>query len=291
MVTSFEQILQIGKNRLREAGRPDADLDAELLLLDVVREPRSFLFVHRHDAADDYTAEAYFHRIDRRAEGEPLQYITGSQEFMRFPFKINEHVIIPRQDTEILVEKALKAAASMKPGIRILDLCCGSGAIGISMAHYLPKAKVTACDISEEALAVAARNAERNGVSRRIRFQKSDMFDIEKRGRQQKIKGHLDMILCNPPYIPTADIRELQKEVAQFEPKGALDGGEDGLHFYRILAEEAMSFLNPGGVLLMEIGSDQAEDVVRLFREGNAGGSPTVIQDLAGLDRVVMIPA
>ncbi|MGI6206270.1 MAG: peptide chain release factor N(5)-glutamine methyltransferase [Anaerovoracaceae bacterium] len=287
MVTSFGEILRIGINRLEKAETPDATRDAELLLLNAVSEPRSFLYVHKNDACDDYTAEHYFNMIDRRAAGEPTQYITGEQEFMGLPFEVNESVLIPRQDTETLVEYAITRAGSMKSGLSILDMCCGSGAIGVSVAANLPKAKVTACDVSEAALEVAKRNAEKNGVGKRVSFEHTDMFNRIKRGRLVPLKGKFDMILCNPPYIPSGVIPGLQREITEHEPVTALDGGEDGLDFYRIIAAGAWQHMAKKGLLIMEIGYDQAAEVSSLLEEQNKYAEIEVHKDLAGKDRVV----
>ena len=287
MVTSFGEILKIGINRLEAENNPDATLDAELLLLYAVDEPRSFLFVHRNDACDDYTADYYFNLIDRRAAGEPVQYITGTQEFMGLKFEVNGSVLIPRQDTETLVEYAINRAGTMKGSISILDMCCGSGAIAVSMASNLPKAKVTACDISEEALDVADRNAAKNGVEKRITFEHTNMFNRIKRGREVPLKGRFNMILCNPPYIPSGVIPGLQREITEYEPVTALDGGADGLDFYRILAENSWKYLSKHGLLIMEIGYDQADAVKQLLESQDRFADIEVHKDLAGKDRVV----
>ena len=215
MLITFGEVLEIGIHRLQEAKIADAKRDAENLLL----------FLHRNDGTDEYQADAYFDLIDRRAAGEPLQYIVGSQEFMGLPFKVNESVLIPRQDTETLVELALEKAKEKKRSLSVLDMCCGSGAIAVSIAHFLPKAKVTACDISAEALEIARKNAEKNGLGSRIDFRESDLFHVKKRKKIIQMKETFDMILSNPPYIPTDVIGTLQTEIKDHEPLTALDGG------------------------------------------------------------------
>lgn len=286
MIT-FGHVLEIGIRRLEEAGISDGKRDAETLLLHMENADRTFLYVHRYDATDEYRAEAYFRFIDRRAEGEPLQYILGSQEFMGLSFEVNPSVLIPRQDTETLVELAVSRAAEKKKSLSVLDMCCGSGAIAVSMAHFLPKAKVTACDISPEALEVARRNAEKNGLGGRIEFLESDLFYVTKRKKKIHMKDTFDMILSNPPYIPTEVIGTLQTEVKDHEPLTALDGGADGLDFYRRIAEEAAESLKKDGLMLLEIGSDQAEAVTSLLRDAGYYGEIEVTRDLAGLQRVV----
>ena len=280
-------MLEVGIHRLEEAKIADAKRDAETLLLYLEKADRTFLYVHRNDATDEYRADAYFGLIDRRAAGEPLQYILGSQEFMGLNFAVNPSVLIPRQDTETLVELALKRAGEKKRSLSILDMCCGSGAIAVSMAHFLPKAKITACDISPEALEVARGNAARNGLNGRIEFRESDLFFMTKRKKTVRIKDSFDMILSNPPYIPTQDIDTLQTEVRDHEPIKALDGGSDGLDFYRRIAEDAFGSLKKDGLMFLEIGCDQAEAVTSLLRGAGYYSEIEVHKDLTGLDRVI----
>ncbi len=287
MFITFGEVLQIGINRLKEARISDAKRDAEELMLYLMHEERKFLFLHYRDDTDEDHADAFFEMVDRRAAGEPLQYIVGSQEFMGLPFEVNESVLIPRQDTESLVELALEKAKEKKRSLSVLDMCCGSGAIAVSVAHFLPKAKVTACDISADALEVAKRNAEKNGVAGRIEFLQSDLFSVQKKKKTVPIKETFDMILSNPPYIPTAVIGTLQREICEHEPLGALDGGEDGLDFYRRIVKDARANLKKDGLLMMEIGSDQAEAVTALLEAEDAYEEIEVHRDLAGLDRIV----
>lgn len=287
MLITFGEILKIGITRLEQANIPDAERDANLLLQYMMHEDNKFIFIHRNDGTDESHAEEYFSLIDRRADGEPLQYITGSQDFMGCSFEVNESVLIPRQDTETVVEFALEKARSRRKCGAILDMCCGSGAIAVSMAKELPKADVTACDCSEGALETAKRNAVLNGVEKRVTFKQSDMFEVTKRGKVTQIKGKFDMIVCNPPYIPSAVIETLQPEVRDHEPRMALDGGTDGLDFYRIIARDACGHLKKDGMLILEIGHDQADDVVGLLRDMCAYADIEVHKDLAGHDRIV----
>ena len=287
MYITFGHMLEVGIHRLEEAKIADAKRDAETLLLYLEKADRTFLYVHRNDATDEYRADAYFGLIDRRAAGEPLQYILGSQEFMGLNFAVNPSVLIPRQDTETLVELALRRAGEKKRSLSILDMCCGSGAIAVSMAHFLPKAKITACDISPEALEVARGNAARNGLNGRIEFRESDLFFMTKRKKTVRIKDSFDMILSNPPYIPTQDIDTLQTEVRDHEPIKALDGGSDGLDFYRRIAEDAFGSLKKDGLMFLEIGCDQAEAVTSLLSGAGYYSEIEVHKDLTGLDRVI----
>jgi release factor-specific protein-(glutamine-N5) methyltransferase len=227
--------------------------------------------------------QEYEKRIYARIEGVPLQYIVGMQEFMGLPFRVNPSVLIPRLDTEILVEQVLDLIA--RKGLRrpeILDLCTGSGAIGISIAAKIPDAIVTMTDVSEEALKTAMRNASLNEVSRRCIFALGNMFDAVP---EDKV---YDVIVCNPPYIESDVIETLSVEVKDHEPRIALDGGRDGLEFYRVIADEASMHLRSGGTLALEIGSDQAVEVKRLLNRAKTWEGTRVVKDLAHLDRVVM---
>lgn len=276
---TYRQILQEATKKLRKAGIEEADNDAWFLMSNAFRLSRTDYFMKSGDECTDAAGFESFNRmVDRRSDREPLQYITGTAYFMGYEFKVTPAVLIPRFDTEILVGEALKYAG---PDIKVLDMCTGSGCIAISFALECNKAgyggvTVNASDISSEALSVAADNAMRTGAD--INYIKSDMFD--------GVDGVYDMILSNPPYIPTKDIKELEPEVRISEPHTALDGHEDGLYFYRILADKSAAHLKPGGRLIMEIGYDQAEDVSSLL-EQNKFAEIKVIKDLAGHDRVV----
>ena len=230
------------------------------------------------ECTDNARTELFDSMIERRVRREPLQYITGHAYFMGYEFRVTPDVLIPRFDTEILVEKSLKYASD---GMKVLDMCTGSGCIAVSYAlqcreRGYDNVEVNAVDISSAALSVAADNAMRAGVD--INYIRSDMFT--------GVSDVYDMILSNPPYIPTRDIEDLEPEVRTSEPVGALDGHEDGLFFYRILAAESPSHLKAGGRLIMEIGYNQADDVCSLL-EQNKFADIEVIKDLAGHDRVV----
>ena len=227
--------------------------------------------------------QEYEKRIYARIEGVPLQYIVGMQEFMGLPFRVNPSVLIPRLDTEILVEQVLDVIA--RKGLRrpeVLDLCTGSGAIGISIAAKIPDAVVTLTDVSEAALRTAMGNASLNEVSRRCIFALGNMFDAIP---EDKV---YDIIVCNPPYIESDVIDTLSVEVKDHEPRIALDGGRDGLEFYRVIANEASMHLRSGGTLALEIGSDQAVEVKRLLNRAKTWESTRTVKDLAHLDRVVL---
>ena len=228
-----------------------------------------------------------FHEFERRIyariEGLPLQYIVGMQEFMGLPFRVNKSVLIPRLDTEIVAEQVLNIMESkdLQNG-EVLDLCTGSGAIGVTVASKMPEATVTMTDISEDALRTAMGNAGLNGVNRRCIFLLGDMFDAVPEDKTY------DIIVCNPPYIKSDVIDTLDVEVRDHEPRIALDGGADGLDFYRVIANEASMHLRSGGMLVLEIGCDQAVDVKRLLNRASTYYPARVVRDLAKLDRVII---
>lgn len=241
------------------------------------------IILRRDEVLDDLAIKEYEKMIERRLHGEPLQYIIGVQEFMGLPFRVNEHVLIPRQDTEVLVEQVLgviKGRELEKP--EILDMCTGSGAIGVSLAYERPDAQVTMADISTEAISVAMDNAQLNGVFQRCTFVTGDLFDALPGWKK------FDVIVCNPPYIKSDVIETLQPEVRDHEPRRALDGGKDGLTVYRRIAKEAGAHLVSHGVLALEIGYDQAVDVVTILGQGGDFDGARIIKDLDNKDRVII---
>ena len=238
---------------------------------------RTRFFVDGFQVMDPEQETRYFELISKRSQRIPLQHITGVQEFMGYEFLVNEHVLVPRQDTELLVLEAEKQLRQMNEDtLDVLDMCTGSGCIAISLKKRNPGMKCTAADLSEAALETAQKNAEKLGTE--IKFIHTDMFS--------KIEGTYDFIVSNPPYIPTKVIEGLEEEVRLHDPFSALDGKEDGLHFYRILAKESPKFLKNGGWLYMEIGHDQSEAVENLLKMHGFQEIRTE-KDLAGLDRVV----
>lgn len=276
---TYRQILQEAIRKLQKAEIEEADNDAWILMSEAFNISRTDYFMKSGDeCTDNARTELFDSMIERRVRREPLQYITGHAYFMGYEFRVTPDVLIPRFDTEILVEKSLEYASD---GMKVLDMCTGSGCIAVSYAlqcreRGYDNVAVNAVDISSAALSVAADNAMRAGVD--INYIRSDMFT--------GVSGMYDMILSNPPYIPTQDIEDLEPEVRTSEPVGALDGHEDGLFFYRILAAESPSHLKAGGRLIMEIGYNQADDVCSLL-EQNKFADIEVIKDLAGHDRVV----
>ena len=266
----YRELLNKGVAMLRQAGIADADTDGWYLLEYASGMSRNDYFLHMEEEASGELAEAYGRLLEKRCTRIPLQYLTGEQEFMGLTFSVNPHVLVPRQDTETLVEQAEK---QLSPGKRVLDLCTGSGCILISLLARVPGVSGLGTDISEEALATAESNADRLGVADRAQWARGDLF--------APVEGRFDVIVSNPPYIPREDIDGLMPEVADFEPRGALDGGDDGLDFYRRITSEASEYLEAGGRLFLEIGCDQAEDVADLMRK--SGICPC--GDRAGFER------
>ena len=270
-----------GEARLLEKGIENARFDADLLLAGVLAVPRDRLYLDRDRILSEHEEADYRGRVLRRADHEPLQYILKCQEFMGLHFFIDERVLIPRADSELLVEKwleliGLEERQEQDRLIKVVDLCTGSGALAISMAHYYPKAEVVGTDLSQDALDVARENAERLGVS--VQWRQGDFV--------KSIEGERwDYIVTNPPYVSTEEYCQCAPEIFR-EPSLAFLGGQDGLDFYRRLAEESRVLLNPQGKILMEIGWKQADEVCAIFRR--KGFETQVFQDLAGHDRVII---
>ena len=289
MKTRF--LVKEGEYRLAKAFCMDAKIDAEELYCFLTGIDNVALFLRANEEVDPETEKKYFELIARRAERIPLQHITGTQEFMGHTFKVSPDVLIPRQDTETLVEEAARTIQNTPKekltfmeklrGVKeweVLDLCCGSGAIGISLAKICSNIKVTASDISSAAIKVATENAD--NLRAKLKFAEGDMF-APHAGKK------FDMIVSNPPYIRTAMISILQEEVKTHEPLGALDGGRDGLEFYKIIVAKAADYLKPGGFLMLEIGHDQGEDLRKMLKDDGRYTPAEVIKDLPGKDRVV----
>ena len=271
---TYSEAVHKAKCCLEQHEVPDPGIDALLLLQFVCGITRAHYYAVREDRMPEEEFDRYMELIQRRSARIPLQQLTGEQQFMGLPFHVSEDVLTPRQDTEILVEEALKRAC---PGAKILDLCTGSGCILISLLKLGPDLEGTGSDLSEKALEIAAENAEMNKVE--VSFVQSDLF--------ARIPGTFDMIVSNPPYIVSSVIGSLMEEGRDHEPLMALDGGTDGLDFYRRIVPESMDHLNPGGWLIVEIGYDQG-DLVRSMFIDHQYEDVDVIRDLGGNDRVVL---
>ena len=262
-----------GAKRLKQCGIENADYDSYALLSEINGMDRTYYLMNGSKLLTRVEQERFFDYIERRSSHEPLQHILGRAFFYGHEFKVSPDVLIPRPDTEVLVEQVLKVCTD---GMTVVDMCTGSGCIPISLKLRNPQIAIEGADISEEALKVAEKNAKKLGVSGK--WIQTDMFE--------NITGTFDMITSNPPYIPTKVIEELEAEVRLHDPYEALDGKEDGLYFYRILAEKVPEYLTDGGWLVMEIGYDQSTDGEKLLKETGFEQVSTQ-KDLAGLDRVV----
>lgn len=269
---TLEDALSEGKFLLKDNNIADGDLDAWLMLSHYFQINRGKYFLNPKQVVTDVQYEGYMENVRKRSNHIPLQYITGEQEFMGLQFKVSESVLIPRQDTEILVEEILKVSK----GKEVLDICTGSGCIIISLDKLGNIKNGVGVDISIDALDVARQNAIL--LNSNVTFIHSDLY--------KNVEGKYDIIVSNPPYIPTSDINDLMEEVKIHEPLLALDGKGDGLYFYRLIIEGLNQYLKVGGYVFFEIGYNQGNDVAYLLK--NAGFIEIrVLKDLAGLDRVV----
>lgn len=275
---TYYEVYREGAARLGEADIEEAELDARLLLEFVCGTDRNTLLVHGERDVSEEEYGRYCGLIERRAVHVPLQHLTGEQDFMGLTFLVNKDVLVPRQDTEVLAEEAMK---HLHDGMRILDLCTGSGCILLSLLHYSNDCEGVGVDLSARALSVAGKNYEIQRTQRpdmKARFLEGNLFE--------GLEDRFDMIVSNPPYIKTDVIDTLMPEVREYEPVMALDGGTDGLAFYRRIAGDAGAYLNGGGMLFFEIGCEQAADVCKIM-EAAGFREVEVVKDFAGLDRVV----
>lgn len=276
---TYRECYEQGCRTLQAAGIEEATLDARLLLEAVCGTDRNDLLAHGEQPVMSQAEEKYLNWIRQRAEHIPLQQLTGEQDFMGLTFSVNEHVLIPRQDTEILVEEVLK---ELHDRMRILDMCTGSGCILLSLLHYSNDCEGLGVDLSAEALEVAGQNVLKvltPEKAEHAHFLQSDLFE--------KVEGKFEIIVSNPPYIASAEVEKLMPEVRDHEPRMALDGTEDGLHFYRRIIKEAGKHLVNSGMLFFEIGYDQGQAVSELMR-AQGYREVQVVQDYASLDRVVL---
>lgn len=285
-MVSIGQLLREGTEKLQIAGISTPRLDAEVLLDDLLDVERIYLHMYPEREVSKKVQESFWCRIEKRTNHMPIQYIVNKQEFMGLDFKVEEGVLIPRGDTEILVEKVINIYENnYSPNkVKIMDIGTGSGAIVVSLAKYINNSLLTAIDISPKALDVAKKNASAHCVENRITFLEGSLFNPIHGKDEYKT---YDFIISNPPYIPRAVVETLHPGVKDYEPRLALDGGEDGLDFYREITIVAKDYLKDEGWLLFEIGHDQGESVSRLLNI-NGFRKVEVLKDLAGLDRVVL---
>lgn len=288
--TSISELLKRGIDHLGEGDYLNPLLDAQVLLSFLLKKDKIYLHVHGNEILDEDTVGEYMKLIDLRKKRYPLQYIVGTQEFMGLDFKVCEGVLIPRPDTEVLVEKIIDIVNSeerfnRKNPIKIVDIGTGSGAITISLAYYIKNSEIYSVDINPRAIDIASQNAKNLSVEKNIQFLNGSLLEPL---YENDLKGKIDIIASNPPYIPTKVIENLQTEVSTYEPKLALDGGVDGLDFYRKIIDGASDFLTYEGLIAFEIGHDQGEDVSKILEGSNEFKNIEIITDLSGLDRVVI---
>ena len=267
-------VLTLSKNKTMETPR----LDAEVLLCCVLKCERISLVINKDKIISQSEKDTFLSYIDRRSKNEPVSYITGTKEFMSLEFDVHPGILIPRPDTEILVEKIIEIYKNKS--VSIVDLCTGSGAIAVSLAYYLKNSTVTAVDKYETCIDCAKKNAKKSGVY--VEFLKADVLD------DFELENVVDCIVSNPPYIESDVLPTLSSDVKNFEPEYALDGGNDGLIFYRKITEIALKSLNNGGILAYEIGYNQAQSVKGIIDSTNCFEKVEVIKDLSGLDRVIL---
>ena len=271
---TIKEAIKYGSDLLKENKIEDYSIKVKILISFITGIKKDILINYEDVEILDNKLEIYIYNLNKIIEGVPIQYITKKQEFMGLDFFVDENVLIPQPDTEILVEEVLKISKLYNKKINILDLCTGSGAIAVSLSKYIKDVNIIATDISKNAIEIAEKNAIKNNIENKIKFVVSDMF--------KNIENKFDIIVSNPPYIETKEIEKLSKEVKN-EPIIALDGGNDGIKYYKIIADNYNKFLNIGGYLLLEIGYNQGESVSKLFKNSE------IKKDLSGNNRVILV--
>jgi release factor glutamine methyltransferase len=279
-LTTIRDLLSWAEQILAHSGTPSPRVNAEWILTEILSCSRPALYLHAQKSVSESQTRRYQSLIQRRALRIPLQHLLGKTEFFGLPFTTSPSALIPRPETETLINQVLPCLQN-HPSPHILDVGTGSGIIAVTLSHELPKAQVLATDISLPALQLAKHNAARNGVSNRISFIQSDLLSA------LNPKAQFHAIVSNPPYISTGNIDGLDPEVRDHDPHLALDGGIDGLFFYRLLIPQSIPHLKPNGFLIFEIGHDQADTVSALIAQYPAFHLPTVEKDLSGYPRVV----
>lgn len=273
---TIREWLKKAEEQLTQTDCPDPAIDARWIAEDILHMNTPALRFEGTNTLSDVQLASLDECLERRKAGEPVQYVLNHSDFMGLHFYVDSRVLIPRQDTETLVEAAVISLQPMHSP-SVLDLCCGSGCIGISIKNLIPHAEVTLSDISGDAIEVARRNAK--ALETHVTFKHGDLFDAVGR-------SSYDMIVSNPPYIPTNEVKTLQREV-RYEPELALDGGEDGLCIYRRIVEAAGKHLNPHGYIYMEVGEGEAADVLQMLRSHINCETSGIIKDLCGIDRII----
>jgi len=283
-VTLAEAIYQAAQ-RLSVHGIGNARLDAEILLSHTFMRDRAWLIIHRDESLDESQWSLFEDAVNRRARREPLQYITGKQEFWGLDFSVTPDVLIPRPETELVVEAALKIIHTGGKRVTIVDLCAGSGCIAVSLAKETGAARIFATDKSDRALAVARENARKHDVSDRIRFLEGDLFGPL---AELDLHGMVDIIVSNPPYVRSGDLSALQPEVKDFEPKLALIAGPKGTEIQQRIIGTAPEFLKKSGALIMEMGQGQSDALMGMVNDAGRYEIPEIMKDLAGIERVLV---
>lgn len=276
---TIKETLRKGMIQLKTENVTEPNLKARLIMQYILNKPRQYLIIYDNQVLTLRQEVNYFKAIKRLINGEPIQHITHQQEFMKLNFFVNEDVLIPRPDTEILVEEVIKIARKINAK-KILDMCTGSGAIAVSLAKYLDNVEITAVDISEKSLNVAKTNAKNNEIENKMTFIESNLFE-------NIVNEKYDIIVSNPPYIRKDVIKTLTKEV-QKEPKIALDGGYDGLDFYRKITHQSEEYLKFNGYLCFEIGYDQKKDVIKIINDERKFTGTYSKKDLCDNDRIIV---
>ncbi|MBI4744232.1 MAG: peptide chain release factor N(5)-glutamine methyltransferase [Actinobacteria bacterium] len=279
----IKDILKMTDEYLNKKGISNSRLEAEVLLGNVTGMSRVELYVNFDRPVADEEKSAYRKAISKRVNGEPLQHIVGLQPFRHINLKVKPEVFIPRPETELVVERILEISRQLSGRLKIIDIGTGSGAIALSLAYEILDSYIYAVDISETALDLARENALNLGLLGKVFFIKSDLFEnIDK-----EVVSQVDIIVANPPYIPTNLIENLQIEVKDFEPKEALDGGKDGLGFYRRIIRDSSEYLKSGGFLVFEIGDGQSERIIKLLKDNNCFEKIQLSKDYAGKERII----
>ncbi len=281
MPKTYNEIYIDARRKLRESGIEAASIETRLMLSHASGKPTELLLrdmnLYTSDAVEDKVAEM----VERRLDGEPVAYITESWEFYGLPFLVTKDVLIPRNDTELLVDAALTSLRGRKMDARVIDLCTGSGCVGCAIAKELPATHVVLADISRAALQVAKQNVQRLKLNPRV-----SCVEVDARTAPPMMLGSFDLLTCNPPYIPRADIAGLDSSVKDYEPRSALDGGEDGLDFYRAILEKWRNVVRLDGLMIFEVGIGQAMKVMELMEKAGLD-NVSCAQDTQGIDRVV----
>lgn len=286
---TIQKLLEHGVNILESKEKANSLLDVQLLLCHILNVDKIYIFTHKDEKISHINVDKFLSLLQRRKDGCPLQYILGRQEFMGLDFEVNEEVLIPRPDTETLVEWIIEIVnasdLSKKNQVNILDIGTGSGAIALSLAYYIKNSFVYSIDISDKALDIADKNAKNLKLDSKVNFLKGDLFEPLK---DLKCDIKFDVIVSNPPYIPSKEINKLQIEVSSYEPRLALDGGEDGLDFYRRIINKSVEYLHKGGILAFEIGHNQAAQVKEFLNHQKGFKDIEIRSDLAGFERAVL---